>query len=174
MQVSVELVDWPWLTSFADPPAMIDALMDEDKRLTAPYYEMCSDFIPDWIDSAGLVGEVEDALETLVGDDPHPDFQVDERTAGLIRAGLLPLLAYSEPAQDDLQLAPASDGCFFASLSPSSVRGTAQAVRGLDLGMVAGKLGPTRQPLFHTILQQWATAIFRAEERGAGMIGHCG
>jgi hypothetical protein len=174
MQISVELVDWAWLTRFANPRAMIDALLDEDKRQTAPYHEMCYDFLPDWIDSAGLVGEVEDALETLVGDQPHPDFQVDKRTALLIRAGLLPLLAYSEPAQDDLQLAPASDGCFFASLSPESARAAARAVRELDLGTIAGKLDPEQQPLFHTILQQWATAIFRAEERGAGMIGHCG
>jgi hypothetical protein len=128
MQISVELVDWDWLRSFADPPAMIDALMDADKRNTAPYHEICYDFIPDWI----------------------------------------------EPARDDLQLGPDSDGCFFASLSPESVRAAARAVRGLDLNAVAGKLDPTRQPLFHTILRQWATAIYRAEERGAGMIGHCG
>jgi hypothetical protein len=86
----------------------------------------------------------------------------------------MPLLAYSEPTRDELRLGPASDGCFFASLSPRSARAAARAVRKLDLGAVAAKLDPGQQPLFHKILNQWATAILRAEERGAGLVGHCG
>jgi hypothetical protein len=165
-QVSAEVVDWGWLLSFPDRRSRVDALLGSGEA--AAHTEACEDLVEDWTDSGIMRFETSDGLDTLIGDS-------DSATAALLRRAFSPLLSNENGAAiDELELASASSGCFYASLSPAVAADAAQALAGLDLAAVAKELDPTRQEEFREYLEQWAAVIRRASERGMGIVAHEG
>src|SRR5262245_4416114 len=118
MEASLELVDWSWITSFPDPQERVDALHESEERKTRT--ESCYDFDPNWNDSDSLQGEVFNALESFAA-------EADPRTKRLVRTGFSLIL--SEDLEDELGLAEASYGVFYATLSPDAVKNAALALR---------------------------------------------
>jgi hypothetical protein len=160
MQVSVSLVDWALLRSLTSPRGRVDALHDGEG---GAFREGDSEIDEDWSDSAVLHQEACDALEKFCKEWPR-----DSRVA-LLTTGFTPLV--SNAPTDELGLADVSSGCFYASLSPTTVATMAEALTELDLAWVAAEIGPPRCPGY---LDQWAAVIFLARDRGMGLVAHVG
>jgi hypothetical protein len=102
---------------------------------------------------------VEPAWRTAVG-----------AVAGLVSSG---------DSIDELGLAALTDGCYFVSVSPERVKALHEAFGRLDRRALAtlygrGNIATPAEAEFLSYLDQWRAAVRFAQERGLGLIGHCG
>ncbi len=177
MQVTADVVDWIWLASAAHSSNVVEALFEAADNETM--VQSCYSFNPRWIDSALLYFDVADALKSLLS-------RESSALRDRVEKAIYPLVSENR-ATDELGLSARTEGCYYASLSPSTAMSTREAFRSLDLDDLTDKL--TRMsPL--TILDeppvsdkraflkeyflQWQEVLDRAQAKGWGVLGHIG
>jgi hypothetical protein len=164
MQVSLDAVDWKWLTSLSPPRARIDAMLDGTGNESG-HIEMFEPF-EDWISSAILHEDIWDAIEYWAKD-------AEKTLSARLLAAWAPLLS-GEEEFDELNLSDLSEGCFHLSLSPASVKRIVTAMDKLDLPMMAHEINPDEEKDVLTFLTQRAAVVRLAKSKGWGIVGHMG
>ncbi|HNS22308.1 MAG TPA: hypothetical protein PKH24_17510 [Sedimentisphaerales bacterium] len=128
--------------------------------------------------SAGGVA-IADAMKSLLA-------QESSALREHVEKGIYPLVSENQ-ATDELGLSPKTEGCYYASLSPSTVVSTGEAFRSLDLDDFVGRLTsvsplpildeisvPDKKAFLKEYLWQWQDVLERAQARGWGILGHIG
>lgn len=174
MQVTLDPVDWSQLTAFADPADFVDWVIDLED---ASEFRRLDCYANDWEnDSAILYHEAGAVLEHLVT-------VCDPAEAEHLRAGFLQLIA-TDNLTDEFGLAAPSEGCFWISASPDSVRTIKTHIDGLNMVRCISSLAANPLPqveitkdvsgAFLPILEQHARIVDLAVAHGYGLLGHCG
>jgi hypothetical protein len=163
MQVSLDAVDWKWLLALKPRRARIDALlMSTDNVGFVETYQPAMD----WIDSDNQHSDLWDLIEDLAHGSDKP-------TGDLLLTAWEPILSCDERF-DELSLGDDSEGCFYASLAPASVRKMADALAAIDLEEMIREMNLGEDPSDLEFLQQRAAVVFLARDRGWGLVGHMG
>jgi len=163
MLVSLDAVDWKWLTGLPSTRARIDALLGEG---TPDGVMQDYDGPGGWNMSDNVHCDLWDFLESMAG-------EADKRTGKLILAAFAPFMS-CEPEYDELDLSDESSGCFYASLSPATVKRMAQAMSQLDLAALAAESNPDDPAEDLEWFQQRAAVVYLARDRGWGLVAHMG
>lgn len=177
MQVTADIVDWSWLTSVAHSSRVIEELFDaaeSEERI-----QSCYKFNPRWIDSAMIYFFVALAMKSLLA-------QEDPVLRACVEKAIYPLVSENQ-AVDELGLSSKTEGCYYASLSPSVAASTADAFRNLNLDDFVTRLTRTSpQPILDLpqipdekiflkeYFQQWQDVLDQARAKGWGILGHLG
>ena len=157
MQVTCFAFDWKAVKSRPTAVAVYEELIcsDEVDRYTTqlPDDAWCSD-------SATQHFETADELEECVEDAPKKMRPALRALSRIISTG---------ESVDELGLSQLSDGCYFVSMSPETVRELLAATRAIDLSCVCALSEEAKE-----WCGQWLQALSFADKEGLGLIGHCG
>ncbi len=177
MQVTADVVDWTRLASIAYSSHWAEELFEGAD--CEAVVQSCYSFNPHWIDSAMIYFDVADAMNSLLA-------QESPALRDRVIKGIYPLVSENQ-ATDELGLSPRTDGCYYASLSPSTVVSTGEAFRSLDLDDFAHRLTmvsslpildqpsiPDKKAFLKEYLLQWQDVLDRAQAKGWGILGHIG
>lgn len=177
MQVSAHVVDWRWLTSIVDSPHLGDELCEGGDCETI--VQSCYKFNPRWNDSACDYFDVTIAMTSLLT-------QEDPMFKARVEKAIYPLVSENQ-AIDELRLRPRTEGCYYASLCPSTVVSTGDAFRSLDLEDFIDRLIrvspppiadrpsiPDKKAFLKEYFWQWQDVLDRAQAVGWGILGHIG
>lgn len=173
MQATACIVNWNVFSSISDPDSIVDKLLDydgDDSDIVS-----CYDILPHWWDSGAMWQEIADILHSILKDLP-------EGSQSQVVQGVFPIISFEETT-DELNLSPASDGCYFASLGPSKVKELASIFDTIDFEALAIKIEEQCTPhsRFNDIeagvkkyFKQWEGVLKYATGKEWGVICHIG
>lgn len=166
MQVSCFGLDWNEVSKRRSADAIVKEMIATDD------IDLYATYLPDGLwksDSAALHLEVAEVLSELIE-------MVDPATRSPISA-ISELISEGE-SMDELGLASLTEGCYFISLSPERVASLSQAFSSVDIeqleSLYHSRTKASVPSGFSSYLTQWQSALRFVQERGLGLIGHCG
>jgi len=165
MQVSCFGFDWDEVLKRPSAEAIAEEMILTDDIDTYATY------LPEdlWrIDSAALHFEIAEVLSELTE-------MVDPNTYGALSE--ISKLICEGDAIDELGLNSLTEGSYFISLSPDRTAPLAQAFSSVDFGELENLYRSKKSSVpqgFASYLTQWQSALSFVQERGLGLVGHCG
>jgi len=165
MQVSCFGFDWKEVSKRPSAEVIVEEMIATDD------VDLYATYLPDGLwksDSPALHFEVAEVLSELLK-------MVDPATRRPLSA-ISDLISDGESI-DELGLASLTEGCYFISVSPERVASLSQAFSSVDIKQLEALYQSKKSSVpsgFSSYVSQWESALHFVQERGLGLIGHCG